>query len=98
MAPFASFDYPARLAVPILMVVPGQDRVVSVAAMERFGQRLKAGISITIPGARHEILMERDGLRDQFWAAFDAFIPGTSAEAPARSSARGVAAREAVGR
>jgi lysophospholipase len=30
-----------------------------------------------IPGARHEILMERDAIRAQFWAAFDAFIPGS---------------------
>jgi lysophospholipase len=29
-----------------------------------------------IPGARHEILMERDEFRDQFWIAFDAFIQG----------------------
>jgi lysophospholipase len=28
-------------------------------------------------GARHEILMESDPIREQFWAAFDAFIPGT---------------------
>jgi lysophospholipase len=98
MAPFAEFDYPARLAVPILMVVPGQDRVVSVAAMERFGQRLKAGTLVTIPEARHEILMERDVLRDQFWSAFDAFIPGTGLVAPAPSAARGPAPREAVGR
>ena len=28
-------------------------------------------------GAEHEVLMERDAVREQFWAAFDAFIPGT---------------------
>jgi lysophospholipase len=33
-----------------------------------------------IPGARHEILMERDEFREQFWAAFDAFVPGTPDE------------------
>jgi lysophospholipase len=27
-------------------------------------------------GSRHEILQERDSIREQFWAAFDAFIPG----------------------
>jgi len=31
---------------------------------------------VLIPGARHEVLQERNGLRDQFWAAFDAYIPG----------------------
>ena len=82
MAPMADFHYPARIATPILMVVPGDDRVVSVSAMERFGQRLKAGTLVSIPGARHEILMERDALRDRFWAAFDAFVPGTSRPAP----------------
>jgi lysophospholipase len=27
-------------------------------------------------GSRHEILQERDSIREQFWAAFDAFVPG----------------------
>ena len=38
--------------------------------------------AIVIPGARHEILMERDEIREQFWAAFDAFIPGTPDPVP----------------
>ena len=49
--------------------------MVRLAALTR--NRLKAGRVIVIPGARHEILMERDVLREQFWAAFDAFVPGT---------------------
>ena len=28
-------------------------------------------------GAKHEILQEQDRYRAQFWAAFDAFVPGT---------------------
>ncbi len=32
---------------------------------------------MTVPGSRHEILMERDAFREQFWAAFDAFVPGS---------------------
>jgi lysophospholipase len=27
--------------------------------------------------AEHEIMMEQDRLRQQFWAAFDAFVPGS---------------------
>ena len=38
---------------------------------------LRAGGQVVIPGARHEILMERDPIRAQFWAAFDAFVPGS---------------------
>jgi lysophospholipase len=54
----------------------GADRVVSAPALERFATRLKVGRLITIPDAQHEILVERDHIRAQFWAAFDAFIPG----------------------
>lgn len=64
------------IRTPVLVVVPGADRVVSVPAMERFVQRLKSGTLVRVPYARHEVLMERDLLRNQFWAAFDAFIPG----------------------
>ena len=54
----------------------GRDRVVDLRACERFSSRLRAGRFIVIEGAEHEILIERDLFRDQFWAAFDAFIPG----------------------
>ena len=39
--------------------------------------RLRAGSHLIVPGARHELLMEQDRYRAQFWAAFDAFVPGT---------------------
>ena len=47
-------------------------------AAERFAARLKAGRAIVVPGAEHELLMERDDVRALVWAAFDAFIPGTA--------------------
>jgi lysophospholipase len=55
----------------------GRDSVVSNAAIERFATRLRAGAHLVISGSRHEILMERDVYRAQFWAAFDAFVPGS---------------------
>ena len=63
--------------IPTLIVAAGSDAIVDTRATERFAQGLKGGGVIVIPGARHEILMERDGIREQFFAAFDAFIPGT---------------------
>ena len=51
--------------------------MVSVPAIERLAAELRAGGQIVIPGARHELLMERDRVREQFFAAFDAFIPGS---------------------
>jgi lysophospholipase len=65
------------IRIPTLIVAAGADPVCATPAIERFAARLKAGHAIVIPGARHEILMERDVIRSEFWAAFDAFIPGT---------------------
>lgn len=64
---------------PLLMVAAGADQVVSTPAIERLGSRLIAGAHVVIPGARHEIIQERDLFRGQLFAAFDAFIPGSAA-------------------
>jgi len=79
MKDFADAEYPRRVLTPMLVFSAGDDRVVDSRAVERFAQRLKAGSVIAIPNARHEIMMERDSIRSQFWAAFDAFIPGSGA-------------------
>jgi lysophospholipase len=63
--------------LPALIVAGGLDRLVSLTAAEALSLGLRSGGEVVIPGARHEILMERDAVRAQFWAAFDAFIPGT---------------------
>jgi lysophospholipase len=70
-------SYPARIRQPILIVAAGRDRLVSTPAIENFAIHLRAGSHLIIPGAEHEILMEQDPLRQQFWAAFDAFVPGS---------------------
>ena len=62
---------------PLLIVACGHDPIVSTEAIEDFGSRLRVGSYLIIPGAKHEILMEQDAFRTQFWAAFDAFVPGT---------------------
>jgi lysophospholipase len=78
MRRFADPRYPIRIRVPILIIGAGADPVCATPAAERFASRLKAGRIIVLPGARHEILMEKDEIREDFWAAFDAFIPGES--------------------
>ena len=77
MAEFANPAFTAKLRQPVLMVGCGQDRLVSTPAIEEFGSRLRVGSHLTLPRARHELLMEQDALRAQFWAAFDAYVPGT---------------------
>ena len=73
---FRAADYPSRIDRPVLMLAAGGDTVVSAAAIREFAARLPAGSHRAIAGARHEILQEQDGYRAQFWAAFDAFVPG----------------------
>lgn len=77
MKQFADPAYAASIRQAILMVAAGRDEVVSTAAIETFGQNLLAGRHLIIAGAKHEILQELDQYRAQFWAAFDAFVPGT---------------------
>jgi lysophospholipase len=77
MNEFADHAYAGRLRQPLLIVAAGQDQIVSTPATGAFALRLRAGSHLVIAGARHEILMEQDRYREQFWAAFDAFVPGT---------------------
>ena len=69
------FGFPPRVHVPILMIAAGDDKVVSNKAIDELALQLKAGDRIVIDGARHELLQERESIREQVWAAFDAFIP-----------------------
>jgi lysophospholipase len=77
MKQFRDPAYAARIRQPMLLVAAGRDEVVSTAATEAFGMNLMAGRHLILPGAKHEILQEQDQFRAQFWAAFDAFVPGT---------------------
>jgi lysophospholipase len=77
MKQFERPAYAGHLRQPILLVAAGRDQVVSTAAIESFGSHLIAGRHLIIAGSMHEMLQEQDHYRDQFWAAFDAFVPGT---------------------
>ena len=77
MQAFRAYDYPSRIRQPILMLAASNDTVVSTPAIEEFAYHLRAGSHLVIPGAKHELLHEQDRYRAQFWAAFDAFVPGT---------------------
>ena len=77
MHDFSASNYPSQIRQPILMLAASNDTVVSTPAIEEFAYHLRAGSHLVIAGARHEILQEQDRYRAQFWAAFDAFVPGT---------------------
>lgn len=58
---------------PCLFVLAGADRVVDSRAAATLAKRMRGASAITLLGAKHEILMERGRIRQQFWTAFDAF-------------------------
>ncbi len=78
MAEIAGDRFPTRMRVPVLMLAASDDRIVSSLAIEELAMRLKVGAQLVLRGSRHEILQERDAIRQQFWAAFDAFVPGAA--------------------
>jgi lysophospholipase len=77
MNTFRQTHYPSQIRQPILMLAASNDLVVSTSAIEEFAYHLRAGSHLVIAGSKHEILQEQDRYREQFWAAFDAFVPGS---------------------
>lgn len=71
-------DFVTDIRIPTLLIAAGADHVVSTPAIEAFAIRMRLGSILTIDGAQHEILQEADLYREQFLAAFDAFIPGSA--------------------
>jgi lysophospholipase len=65
--------YAEGITTPILIASAGADQVVSLQAQKAICKRLPRAQIITIPSARHEILIETDSMRHVFWRAFDWF-------------------------
>jgi lysophospholipase len=76
MRRFAEPDFPRAVSTPTLVIASGADRVVDTRCIERFATRLRAGDLITLDGARHEIMIERDIHRDLFLRAFEPYAKG----------------------
>ncbi|HEX3755082.1 MAG TPA: alpha/beta hydrolase [Rhizomicrobium sp.] len=78
-AAFRSMDWlsapgrPESITTPALVIDAGADRIVIPEASRKFAARMPHASHLEIAGAGHEILMERDVFRVQWWAAFDAF-------------------------
>jgi lysophospholipase len=63
-----------KITTPLLVIAAGADRIVVTSQTKAFVDRLPDAHYVEIPGAGHEMLMERDVIRSQWWAAFDAFM------------------------
>jgi len=68
----------ARYASPIhgrtLIVASGGDRIASTAVSKALAERSGKISHIVVDGAEHELLVEQDRYRAQFWSAFDKFV------------------------
>lgn len=59
---------------PVLAVLAGRDQVVDNQATRDLARRANSFATVTISGAKHEILTETDGIRSQFFAVLDQFF------------------------
>ena len=77
--------------IPVVIVSASDDKLVTDGAQRQAAADLPDGKFISVAGAEHEILMETDDKRDQFWTAFDALADSLApklVEPAARSEAR----------
>jgi lysophospholipase len=75
-----SMDHLRRIEIPCLVIAPSNDEIVPYSTYEELSQKFRAGKLITVPGAKHEVLQERDVFRAQVLGAIEAFIPGSDAD------------------
>jgi lysophospholipase len=73
MRAMADPRWAAKTTTPILICGAGADRICPVGDAALLARSLPCGEYVEINGARHEILMERDAIRADFWRSFDAF-------------------------
>jgi len=74
MALVTAPGYAEAITTPVLIVGAGRDRIVDTTGTREFVRRLAHGTYLEIGDGEHEIMMENDGVRAKFWAAFDEFV------------------------
>tara|TARA_B100000686_G_C16752608_1_gene953469 strand:- start:337 stop:624 length:288 start_codon:yes stop_codon:yes gene_type:complete len=62
--------------IPVPVCTPTKDKVVSIKAQQQICHTLGWHQKF-IEGSKHEILFERDTIRQYFWKTFDYFIEST---------------------
>ncbi|MBW2604177.1 MAG: alpha/beta hydrolase [Deltaproteobacteria bacterium] len=65
--------FAAKITTPILMVIAGDDKIVSIKAQKKLCTMLPNCKLKEIPDARHEIFKETDAVRSIFWHEFSGF-------------------------
>ncbi len=65
--------------VPVLALLGSEESVVSASVIRTQVGQMAQGSILDLPGARHEIFMERPEVLDQVWARIDSFLDPTAA-------------------
>jgi lysophospholipase len=65
--------FASKITTPILMVIAGNDKIVSIKAQNKICTMLPNCKLKEISGARHEIFKETDSVRSIFWREFNRF-------------------------
>ncbi len=63
--------YLESIDLPLVLMSATEDQLIDIRSHGPIVARLKQGELVVVPGAKHEIMMETDPLRAQFWQAFD---------------------------
>jgi lysophospholipase len=66
--------YAGAVATPALICGAGHDQICITEDARRFAEHMPNSTYLELSGCEHEILMERDVFRAQFWDAFDRFM------------------------
>ena len=74
LSEFKQLDFGASLHLPFLIVTAEADQVVSIKAAKQLSQKLPRANYLEIKTAKHELLVESNEIRQQFWEAFDTFV------------------------
>lgn len=69
-----SADNLRRVRIPVVIVSAADDQLVRDDAQKLISNLLPDGKFVSVAGAEHEILMETDDRREQFWTAFDGLV------------------------
>ncbi|WP_455480018.1 serine aminopeptidase domain-containing protein [Bartonella sp. B23] len=65
-----------HLQIPTLFILANQNNIANNIEVRQLCQHTRLTDSITITGAELDTIMHEENYKKQFWAAFDAFIPG----------------------
>jgi lysophospholipase len=67
-------QYLAEIKTPLLIVGAADDRLIARPALVSAAAQVADGRFVLLAQSHHEILIETDAVRRQFWSAFDKFI------------------------